>query len=219
MILRETWLVKLRIMVSYCNSCGQTIIRCGGSHSGEAGDGGMPLVRTRFGWTLLAGFCSLVAFSGHRLLFGASFFSYHLASRNNMLYGNDIDGENIVLDFGHTSDSGHPRTMMDCQTDYIITLSHSISLSSLCLSVLISGIYLSPPLLIVVPSQSKIFFNNTDKWQQAYRFLGAYIDCSNSKEGGGHSHDNNNNEQDSGHCSRWMIWAAVSDALIAVVFY
>ena len=52
--------------------------------------------------------------------------------------------------------------------------------------------------------------NNTDKWQQAYRFLGAYIDCTNSKEGGGHSHDNNNNEQDSGSCSRWMIWAAVS---------
>lgn len=50
-----------------------------------------------------------------------------------------------------------------------------------------------------------------DKWQQAYRLIGAYIDCSNSKEGGGHSHDNNNNEQDSGQCSRWMLWAAYID--------
>ena len=51
-----------------------------------------------------------------------------------------------------------------------------------------------------------------DKWQQAYRFLGAYIDCHNTWGGGGHSHDNNNNNENDGEsgCSRWAMWAAVS---------
>jgi len=43
-----------------------------------------------------------------------------------------------------------------------------------------------------------------DKWQQAYRFLGGFIDC--DRQVGGGSHDNN---QGGGqHCSRWMMWAA-----------
>jgi hypothetical protein len=47
---------------------------------------------------------------------------------------------------------------------------------------------------------------NYDKWAQAYRMLGGYIDCdhpkSSNKDGG--SRDSNNMA-----CSRWMIWAAV----------
>jgi len=52
-----------------------------------------------------------------------------------------------------------------------------------------------------------------DKWQQAYRFLGAYIDCTHSWSQGGHSHDNNNNQEQNAEqgCSRWMIWAAYAD--------
>ena len=51
-----------------------------------------------------------------------------------------------------------------------------------------------------------------DKWAQAYRMLGGYIDCDHDKSDGSHdSGDNNNNgggEQDSA-CSRWMLWASV----------
>jgi hypothetical protein len=49
-----------------------------------------------------------------------------------------------------------------------------------------------------------------DKWAQAYRMLGAMIDCDHVKQEG--SHDNNkngNNNQQSQTCSRWMLWAAV----------
>jgi hypothetical protein len=55
-----------------------------------------------------------------------------------------------------------------------------------------------------------------DKWQQAYRFLGGYIDCEHSWSNGSHDNHNNNqnNNQGGGNaCSRWMIWAAVSCVL------
>jgi hypothetical protein len=47
---------------------------------------------------------------------------------------------------------------------------------------------------------------NYDKWAQAYRMLGGYIDCDHPKSSNkeGVSRDNNNKA-----CSRWMIWAAV----------
>jgi hypothetical protein len=51
-----------------------------------------------------------------------------------------------------------------------------------------------------------------DKWAQAYRMLGGYIDCDHDKSEGSHdrnNNNNNNNNQDNGACSRWMIWAAV----------
>uniref|UniRef100_A0A7S3LIE7 Uncharacterized protein n=1 Tax=Amphora coffeiformis TaxID=265554 RepID=A0A7S3LIE7_9STRA len=50
-----------------------------------------------------------------------------------------------------------------------------------------------------------------DKWAQAYRMLGGYIDCDHPKEDDHHSgsgDNNNNNNGDSNACSRWMIWAA-----------
>ena len=54
-----------------------------------------------------------------------------------------------------------------------------------------------------------------DKWQQAYRFLGPYIDCTHSwSKGGGHSNDEKNEQQDQNAeqgCSRWMIWASYID--------
>lgn len=49
-----------------------------------------------------------------------------------------------------------------------------------------------------------------DKWAQAYRMLGGYIDCDHQKDGDDHhSGDDNNAEDNSNACSRWMIWAAV----------
>lgn len=54
-----------------------------------------------------------------------------------------------------------------------------------------------------------------DKWAQAYRMLGGYIDCDHDKDEGSHdrndnnNNNNNNNNQGNGACSRWMIWAAV----------
>ena len=52
---------------------------------------------------------------------------------------------------------------------------------------------------------------HTDKWQQAYRYLGGYIDCSASWGDGSHdSGDNGGGEGGGGACSRWMMWAAVS---------
>lgn len=47
-----------------------------------------------------------------------------------------------------------------------------------------------------------------DKWAQAYRMLGAMIDCDHVKQEGSHDNKNNNNQQ-SQTCSRWMLWAAV----------
>lgn len=51
-----------------------------------------------------------------------------------------------------------------------------------------------------------------DKWAQAYRMLGGFIDCDHDKEAS-HSNDRNNNNGQSG-CARWMLWAAVSATLI-----
>lgn len=49
-----------------------------------------------------------------------------------------------------------------------------------------------------------------DKWQQAYRMLGGFIDCDHDKDGeDNHSGDNDNEANENG-CSRWMLWAAVS---------
>lgn len=47
-----------------------------------------------------------------------------------------------------------------------------------------------------------------DMWSQAFRMLGGFIDCDNSKDGGG-SHDDGDGGDKKG-CSRWMMWAAVS---------
>lgn len=48
-----------------------------------------------------------------------------------------------------------------------------------------------------------------DKWAQAYRFLGGYIDCDHNQGEGSGSGDNNNDDDGQTACSRWMIWAAV----------
>jgi hypothetical protein len=53
-----------------------------------------------------------------------------------------------------------------------------------------------------------------DMWQQAYRMLGGFIDCDHQKsegsgDGGGDSGDNNGEQA----CSRWMMWASVSNRL------
>ena len=49
-----------------------------------------------------------------------------------------------------------------------------------------------------------------DPFAQGYRMLGGFIDCDNQSDGGG-SGDNNGGD---GACSRWMMWAAVSQNLI-----
>lgn len=51
-----------------------------------------------------------------------------------------------------------------------------------------------------------------DKWAQAYRMLGGFIDCDHAKSANSHDNGNNNNNNDNnnGACSRWMMWAAVS---------
>jgi hypothetical protein len=51
-----------------------------------------------------------------------------------------------------------------------------------------------------------------DKWAQAYRMLGGYIDCDHAKSANSHdngNNNNNNNNNNNGACSRWMVWAAV----------
>jgi hypothetical protein len=51
-----------------------------------------------------------------------------------------------------------------------------------------------------------------DKWAQAYRMLGGFIDCDHSKSDNSHDNGNNNNNNNNGNggaCSRWMMWAAV----------
>jgi hypothetical protein len=51
-----------------------------------------------------------------------------------------------------------------------------------------------------------------DKWAQAYRMLGGFIDCDHDKDSGsGSGGDNNNNNGDDSACSRWMVWAAVRE--------
>jgi len=58
-----------------------------------------------------------------------------------------------------------------------------------------------------------------DKWAQAYRMLGGYIDCDHPKEDDHHSGSGDNNNNNGGNdnaCSRWMIWAAVSSQSISL---
>ena len=54
-----------------------------------------------------------------------------------------------------------------------------------------------------------------DRWSQAYRMLGGFIDCDHTKtQKNDHNKNNNNgqNQQQQGTgCSRWMMWAAVSE--------
>jgi hypothetical protein len=57
-----------------------------------------------------------------------------------------------------------------------------------------------------------------DKWAQAYRMLGGFIDCDHQsgddqKSGSGENNNNNNNDNGGTSCSRWMMWAAVSATL------
>jgi hypothetical protein len=57
-----------------------------------------------------------------------------------------------------------------------------------------------------------------DKWAQAYRMLGGFIDCDNVKSENSHDNGNNNQNNNDGNsaCSRWMMWAAVSFCLFVV---
>lgn len=57
-----------------------------------------------------------------------------------------------------------------------------------------------------------------DKWAQAYRMLGGYIDCDHSKSEGSHdSGDGNNGGDNGGACSRWMLWAAVRFMFVSLL--
>ena len=47
-----------------------------------------------------------------------------------------------------------------------------------------------------------------EPWQQAYRTLGAFIDCDHSKSSYQNRHNFNYNVNSNG-CSRWMMWASV----------
>lgn len=53
-----------------------------------------------------------------------------------------------------------------------------------------------------------------DKWSQAYRFLGGYIDCDHDMSEGSGSGDNDDNGDGQTACSRWMIWAAVRTCIV-----
>ena len=48
-----------------------------------------------------------------------------------------------------------------------------------------------------------------DKWAQAYRMLGGFVDCDHDKSGDSHDGENNNGNGNGDACSRWMLWAAV----------
>jgi hypothetical protein len=55
-----------------------------------------------------------------------------------------------------------------------------------------------------------------DKWAQAYRMLGGFIDCDHQSDGDDHNSGSGDNNQDGGaSCSRWMMWAAVSSTLVS----
>jgi hypothetical protein len=60
-----------------------------------------------------------------------------------------------------------------------------------------------------------------DMWQQAYRMLGGFIDCDHQKSQGSGDHNNeeanNGNQENSGACSRWMMWASVSSSICCVI--
>ena len=47
-----------------------------------------------------------------------------------------------------------------------------------------------------------------DKWAQAYRRIGDFVDCSGMFNGGGGSHDSGDGD---GKCSRWTAWCAYVD--------
>lgn len=51
-----------------------------------------------------------------------------------------------------------------------------------------------------------------DKWAQAYRMLGGFIDCDHDADGDEHhsGDEDQNKDNDNPRCSRWMMWAAVS---------
>lgn len=51
-----------------------------------------------------------------------------------------------------------------------------------------------------------------DKWAQAYRMLGAFIDCDHPKQSNNNHRSRDGNNQKEGNsnaCARWMMWAAV----------
>jgi hypothetical protein len=54
-----------------------------------------------------------------------------------------------------------------------------------------------------------------DKWAQAYRMVGGFVDCDHDKSGDSHDNEDNNNNGGNNEdaCSRWMIWAAVSNTM------
>jgi hypothetical protein len=66
-----------------------------------------------------------------------------------------------------------------------------------------------------------------DKWAQAYRMLGGFIDCDHQKQQrndqhkndkNGNNNNNNNNNQVNGYaCSRWMLWASVSLSICCTI--
>ena len=49
-----------------------------------------------------------------------------------------------------------------------------------------------------------------DWWAQAYRMLGGFIDCDHNQDG--NSHSNSGDGGDGDGCSRWMMWASVSNS-------
>jgi hypothetical protein len=49
-----------------------------------------------------------------------------------------------------------------------------------------------------------------DKWAQAYRMLGGFIDCDHPKSNNKNGNQQQQNSQQNSGCSRWMMWAAVS---------
>jgi hypothetical protein len=56
-----------------------------------------------------------------------------------------------------------------------------------------------------------------DMWAQGYRMLGGFIDCDHGSDNDEHSGDNNNNDGNDVACSRWMMWAAVSFAMLDII--
>jgi len=48
-----------------------------------------------------------------------------------------------------------------------------------------------------------------DKWAQAYRLLGGFIDCDNEADGSGDNSGDGGGDGDA--CSRWMMWAAYAN--------
>lgn len=50
-----------------------------------------------------------------------------------------------------------------------------------------------------------------DMWQQAYRMLGAFIDCDHQKSEGSGDNGGGSGDGDDQACSRWMMWASYVD--------